>query len=183
MLPEPVSVNVYGCNGALDLTVTAGSGRPDVFISVNKLAPAILSIPPGRSLHLRVPAAPLVTSDACTYTIRTDGDIALTGLAFKRAQVPPGRPADGTTKVVRLGSIPLPGYTPSTTPPARPKLAYCVEGNFQMLPAGNHAGGTQAVFVEGTGLTCSIPDGYVQRGYASDGVPPGIYPLYVASAG
>ncbi len=183
MLPEPLSVDVYRCNGALDLTVAAGSGRPDVFISVNKLAPAVLSIPPGRSLHLRVPAAPLVTSYACTYTIRTDGDIALTGLAFKRAQVPPGQPADGTTKVVRLGTSPLPGYTPPTTPPARPKLAYCVDGNFQMLPAGNHAGGTQAVFVEGTGLTCSIPDGYVQQGYASDGVPPGIYPLYVPPAG
>ena len=36
VLPEPVSVDVYRCNGALDLTVAAGSGRPDVFISVEQ---------------------------------------------------------------------------------------------------------------------------------------------------
>jgi hypothetical protein len=112
--------------------------------------------------------------------IRTDGDVTLSGITFRRTASPPS--AGGATVVRRLATAPLPGYTAATAAPARPKLAYCVDGNFQMLPAGNYAGGAQAVFVEGTGLTCSAPDGYVQQGYATDGVPPGIYPLYVPAA-
>jgi hypothetical protein len=182
VLPDPVTVDVYRCTGALEFTVAARSGHPDVLISVGNLAPAILALPPGRRVRLHVPATPLITSYACRYTIRTDGDVMVTGLRFKRANVPPGQ-AGPTTKVARVGSTPVPGYIPSTTPLARPKLAYCVDGDFQMLPAANRPGATQAVVVEGTGLTCSVPEGYVQQGYASDGVPPGIYPLYVPPAG
>jgi hypothetical protein len=182
VLPQPVTVDVYRCAGELALTATPVDGRPDLFVSAGSLAPAIAPLAPGHRVRLAIPAPPGVAPGGhCTYTIRTDGDVTLSGLSFRRAAAPPA--AGATTVVRRLGSTPLPGYAPPAAPPARPKLAYCVNGNFQMLPAGNYPGGAQAVFVEGTGLTCSAPDGYLQQGYAGDGVPPGIYPLYVPPAG
>jgi hypothetical protein len=142
----------------------------------------VVSLPPGRRVRLSVPAPPGGGPAAsCSYTIRTDGSVTLSGVSFRRGGT--GSAAGSTTTVRTTGSSPLPGYAPSTTPPARPKLAYCVDGDFQMLPAASRPGATQAVVVEGTGLTCSVPEGYVQQGYASDGVPPGIYPLYVPPSG
>src|SRR6516165_5938363 len=177
VLPQPLRVDVYRCTGVLELSVAARSGRPDVFISAGGLPPAILPLPPGRRLRLRVPAPP--GGGQCSYTIRTDGDLSLTALAFEGGAAP--AQAGAVTAVQRLASTAIPGSTPS--PGERPKLAYCINGNFQMLPAGAHSGAKQASFVQGTGLTCVVPPGYVHQGYATEDVPPGIYPLYVPPAG
>src|SRR5581483_7457519 len=71
-------------------------------------------------------------------------------------------------------------YGNGETPPS---VAWCAAGNFFTLPEGTEprgeqAGATHADFVEGTGLTCSVPPGYKQHGYATQGVQPGIYPYY-----
>ena len=66
----------------------------------------------------------------------------------------------------------------------RPSIAWCKDGAFFTLPegiepAGDQAGATHAIFVQGTGLTCGQPPpGYRHHGTASQGVPPGIYPYY-----
>ena len=64
-----------------------------------------------------------------------------------------------------------------------PQLALDQQLCFPLYAATRAVTKQYAVLLEGTGLTCSTPDGYVQQGYASDGVPPGIYPLYVPPPG
>jgi hypothetical protein len=188
-LPEPVSVSAFSCVGALYVDLAAPTQRADAYISVGNpavsyLVPLTVPVPAGHRLRVAVPSAPGNTpKDMCLYVIRTDGDLQLSDVIFRRGAPPPNQSyANGTTTVIPVRSSPIPGYKPSATPTPPKQLAYCVDGNFQMLPAGPHDGATPAFFVQGTGLTCSIPDGYIQQGYASDGVPPGIYPLYVPPA-
>ena len=73
-----------------------------------------------------------------------------------------------------------PGPKPPPPPPPN-KRAYCVQGNFELLPLGKNDGAPPALYVLGTGLTCSAPPGYVRKGYATadEQVVPGFYPLYV----
>jgi hypothetical protein len=64
-----------------------------------------------------------------------------------------------------------------------PSVAWCAGGAFFLLPegtapSGDRAGATHALFVESTGLTCSVPPGYKRHGFATQGVQPGIYPYY-----
>jgi hypothetical protein len=175
--PDPVTVDVYGaCSGELAFTVAAASGSPNAIVTAGGLAPATLPVTPGRRLRLAVPAP---SQGGCSFTIRSDGEIALSGVSFRHGGTTAGGPATAV-RVVR--STPIPGYQAPPTPTPAKKLAYCVDGNFEMLPAGSHPGATPALFVQGTGLTCSAPPGYVSKGYATAdmGVPPGIYPLYVA---
>ena len=181
-------LDAYSCRGTLDLTVAAPEGPTDALVSVTGLTPATVPVPTGRRLRLAIPSPPGASATArCEYTIRTDGAMTLRGVAFRRGAAPHGPAAApaaaGATAVVRLGSSPIPGYRAPNNPAPRPSLAYCVDGNFQMLPAGPHQGATQASFVQGTGLTCVVPPGYVQQGYASEDVPPGIYPLFVPPPG
>jgi hypothetical protein len=87
-----------------------------------------------------------------------------------------------------LTSRDLGGYVTryGNQPGKRPKIAWCIAGRFFTHPEGSeptgaNAGATQAIFVEGVGLTCgSPPPGYTHHGYAdpSLGVPAGIYPYY-----
>jgi hypothetical protein len=187
-LPQPVTLDAYSCQGSLYLTVAAPAGATDALVSVTGLTPTTVPVPAGRRLRLAIPSPPgAPPTGRCEYTIRTDGTMTLKGVAFHRGAAPHGPAAvpavPGATSVVRLGGSAVPGYRAPSTPTHRPSLAFCVDGNFQMLPAGPHTGATQASFVQGTGLTCVVPPGYVQQGYASEDVPPGIYPLYVPPTG
>jgi len=180
-LPEPVTEQVFSCIGALYLDVSAPTGPADLLVSVDGLAPASVPVGAGQRLRAAVLSPPgAAGSGECSYTIRTDGDLTLTRVGFRRGVLHLHRGPLSTvdTTVVGLGATRLPGYTPGR-PVRRPKLAYCADGTFQILPAGVHPGATPALFVEGTGLTCAAPPDYVQQGYADQGVPPGIYPLYV----
>ena len=65
------------------------------------------------------------------------------------------------------------------------KIAYCLDGYFYELPAGFApanvlSGATRALYVEGQGLSCAVPDGYRRHGFATAemGVPPRTYPLF-----
>ena len=71
-------------------------------------------------------------------------------------------------------------------PATRPKVGWCINGTFFMYPeriepTGAYAGATQAIFVDGVGLTCGQPPpGFSRHGYAdpSRGVPAGVYPYF-----
>jgi hypothetical protein len=66
----------------------------------------------------------------------------------------------------------------------RPNVGWCRNGAFLravegLEPSGDPADVTQAIFVSGEGLTCSPPPaGYKRRGFATQGVPAGVYPYY-----
>ena len=138
-LPQPVTVEAYSCRGSLYLTVAAPAGATDALVSVAGLTPTTVPVPAGRRLRLAIPSPPGAPPAArCEYTIRTDGAMTLTSVAFHRGAAPHGAAAvpaaAGTTSVVRLGSSGCPAIAPPGNPTPRPSLAFCVDGNFQMLP-------------------------------------------------
>lgn len=109
----------------------------------------------------------------------------------------PGPSPVTTTKEPEVSPAPV---LPPPGPPYKPKLTYCsAKGNMrpdgQMIPVGtflyleerqpvtdaHYAKAQPAIYVEGVGLTCILPPGFVPDGFAGDDqhVARGIYPYYV----
>ena len=122
----------------------------------------------------------------------------------------PGAPGEGMcvvalepTEAVAVGSVrrfpaihatdPIPSAQPvevfERMPPGGTQLGYCLDSLFVQLAAGQprtdpaYRGAVLAAYVEGIGLTCTVPPGYRRLGYAGrpQNVPAGIYPFYGAA--
>ncbi len=68
-------------------------------------------------------------------------------------------------------------------------LGWCLDGNYYEIPEGDVpigllTGAGPASYVEGRGIACTIPPGYVRHGLtpASLGVPADVYPYYVRAS-
>ena len=89
----------------------------------------------------------------------------------------------GVKQFARAGYCSVAGNTAADGSPLQP-------GTFLNLVVGepgkdaHYSGATPASFVQGSGLMCSVPPGYVRQGFVSDaGQVGGIYPYYVPADG
>jgi hypothetical protein len=171
------TVRVFRCvRGSLDVSVSTVAEAAKVSWSVQGGGAGKASIEPGRRKTLRIglPGAP--GEGVCTIALEPSEAVMV-------------------HSVRRLPAIratnPIPGAQPlgvsERMPPMGTKLGYCLNSAFLQLEAGQpridptYRGAVLAAFVEGIGLTCTVPAGYRQTGYAGrrENVPRGIYPLYV----
>lgn len=100
------------------------------------------------------------------------------GVAFANVQ------AGNSGAFVRAGYCSVAGDTDDNGAPLQP-------GTFLDLTLGapsvdgHYTGATPADFIEGVGLACSVPGGYVRDGFADGGGQPGsgMYPYYAKAPG
>ena len=167
-LVHRVTFTVFNCrSGRLELTLHSFGGAPAVSLSANGLRPTRIALQQN-SLTRGFVAARGVNG-RCVFIIIPSGDVAAPRIRFVQTAAEAIGP---TTQFTQTGRDSL--------EETRRRVAYCINGRFAMRQAGTYAGATPALFVAGTGLTCGVPPGYTQHGFAGAdlGVPAETYPYY-----
>lgn len=171
----PFAVEAFDCagGGTLRLEVVAAERASLTYGPVGEPVRTI-AVDRGRSL-LSVPAPSAIGSTSrCVYEFSPAGKFSVSGIHFVRphgrALVQAGQDAPISSSVRRMG--------------------YCLDGVFVDLAEGQplfdarYRAAMRANFVEGMGLTCAVPSGFIRFGFAGSerGVPEGFYPLHVREA-
>jgi hypothetical protein len=165
-LTGPVKVTVFDCRGGrLELTLHALEGLPAVTVSVDGLAPHRVALEPNSLVRGYIPARP--ARGRCTFRLVPAGRLKTPRIVFVRGKLEPAGSTFVRTSTVSLAKT-------------KERIAYCIGGSFQVLPAGTAKDGTPANFVAGKGLTCEVPAGYSRHGFAGAGlgVPAETYPYF-----
>jgi hypothetical protein len=173
------TVDVFRCvRGSLELSIAALGEPASVSWKVQAGHPRTTAVRAGKWQKLRIglPGAP--GEGVCVIALEPTEAVAVRSVRrFPKISattpIPSAQPLDVFERM----------------PPKEAKLGYCFNDTFVILNAGQprtdpaYRGAVLAPFVEGIGLTCSVPPGYQQMGYAGrpQNVPAGIYPLYGAA--
>jgi Dolichyl-phosphate-mannose-protein mannosyltransferase len=188
---DTVKFTTYACRpGSLELTLLAQDGPARVDVSVDPLTSVQVLIRPGAARKLWIPTPKGANGrGTCVYYISPIGTLVAKTMAFRPGAstipsgVPVHRAASAATEVATRSPVTL-----SRTPAGSTysiQVGYCLDGQFLQLdynqarqdPAYKRA--VYANFIAGEGITCAQPPpGYTRQGFATDGVPPGIYPYY-----
>ncbi len=188
---ETAKITVYACrSGSLELTLVAKDGPARVDVSVHPLKSVEALIRPGAARKLWIPTPKSANGrGSCIYYVSPNGTLVAKTMAFQpgASTIPSGVPvhrvASGATEVATRSPVTL-SQTPAASTYAI-HVGYCLDGQFLLLdynqarqdPAYKRA--VYANFIAGEGLTCAQPPpGYVRQGFATEGVPPGIYPYF-----
>ena len=188
---ETAKVTVYACrSGFLELTLVATDGPARVDVSVDPLKSVEALIRPGAARKLWIPTPTSANGrGTCVYYVSPTGTLVAKTMAFRpgASTIPSGVPlhrvASGATEVATTSPVTL-SQTPAASTYAI-QVGYCLDGRFLQLgynqarqdPAFKDA--VYANFIAGEGITCAQPPpGYVRQGFATVGVPPGIYPYF-----
>jgi hypothetical protein len=173
----PFEIEVFRCRGGRVTMPVRAVRRPAILTwAVQARTPRSRVIHTGAATTLRFTLPRRPPSGLCVVSLEATSTVA----------VGPVRRAPALT-----ASPPAPDARPLFDLPRIPskdtQVGYCVDGTFVQLDAGQprtdpaYRGAVPAFFVEGTGLTCTVPAGYRGAGFAGrpQGVPAGIYPYYV----
>lgn len=170
----PFVVEAFDCAGGTLQLKAVADGRASLSYGLVGGPLKTMARDSRRSLLLSLPA-PDVTSASvqhCVYKFNPAGKFSISNIQFVR---PDGR----TLAHVAGRDVSIPSSVR--------RVGYCLDGVFLDLMEGQpvvdrrYRAATRAVYVEGTGLTCAAPGGFVRAGFAGAelGVPDWVYPLYV----
>ncbi len=170
----PFIVEAFDCAGGTLRLKAAAEGRGS--LSYGPVGGPLKTVAGSshRSLLLSLPApntSALVQH--CVYRFNPAGRFSVSHVQFVRPQGHALARADGRDVAI---------------PSSVRRVGYCLDGVFlnlnegQPLVDGRYRAAIPAIFVEGTGLTCAAPAGFVRVGFAGAelGVPEWVYPLYVS---